>query len=157
MSGGPTLFVAPVRAGPALEGTAMLYTRGGHEIGEFARHRWAAPPARLLLPLLVGALESSGRFAAVVTPPVQAPANYRLDTELLAFEQDFSRVPSEVRLTLRATLTRTDSGRTVARSFEATVAAASDDPRGGVEAANQAVHRLLTELAGWVVAQAATP
>ena len=53
-------------------------------------------------------------------------------------------------MTLRAVLVNTTSRRVLAsREFEASVAASSDDPVGGVVAANQAVQRVLGELAAF--------
>jgi cholesterol transport system auxiliary component len=72
----------------------------------------------------------------------------RLDTEILRLQQEFLGVPSRVRFTLRAYLVESATRRVISsREFEATVDAASDDPRGGVTAAHQAVRRVLTELA----------
>jgi cholesterol transport system auxiliary component len=56
--------------------------------------------------------------------------------------------PSRVRFTLRATLVENKTRRVLAgREFEAVAPASSDDPYGGVVAANQAVRTVLENLA----------
>lgn len=156
--GGPSVLVSPPRGGPGFDTTAMAYGRRAHEIEYFARHRWVAPPAQMLAPLLVQALEASGRFSAVVTPPAIARPRWRLDTELLTLRQDFSAVPSRMALVLRAQLTDLGAPQSVvARTFAVSVPAPTDDPRGGAQAARRAVESLLPEVAAWVAAASGAP
>jgi cholesterol transport system auxiliary component len=125
----------------------MAYLSRPYELGYFARHEWADTPARMLLPLLVQALESSGHYRAVISGPSAAQAELRLDTEVLAFQQEFTGPAPEARVALRAQLVDLDSRRVVAtRSFEATESAVTPDPYGGVVALNRALDRLLGEL-----------
>lgn len=154
---GVVLLVAPPRASPGYDTAAMVYGRGPQELNHFARHRWADAPARMLAPLIVQALEGSGGFAAVVTPPTAARAGLRLDTEVMRLRQDFSRLPSRVEFVLRAQLTDLASGGVVAsRTFSATVESERDTPEAGALAANRAVKTVLDELAAWA-AQSISP
>jgi len=103
----------------------------------------------MLAPLLAEALLRDGRF-----DPVQGGENLgaalRLETEIVALQQEFSAQPSQVRFTLRARLLDLAERRVVANSaFEAVEGAPSDDPYGGVIAANRAVDRVLDEVAAW--------
>ena len=124
---------------PGFDTPKMAYQRKPYEIEYFATHRWADTPARMLRPLIVGALQP----AAIA----QGSAAFRLDTELIRLLQDFTSQPSRIRITLRAQLTDVKNNRVIAtRVFDESENAASDDPYGGVIAANLALSRLLDDL-----------
>ena len=151
------LEVAAPRARPGFDTPLMAYTQRASALEYFARHRWADAPARMLAPLIAQALEQSGGYRAVVQAPSLAAANLRLETELVLLQQEFGARPSRVRLTVRAQLIDADSRRVLASAeFDETEAAPSDDPYGGVIAANRALPRLLERLAAFSAEAAAT-
>ena len=142
------LEVTLPRARPGFDTPQMAYTQRANALEYFAKNRWADTPARMLAPLLAQALDHSGGFRAVVQAPSLAAANFRLDTELVRLQQEFGAKPSRVRLTVRAQLIDADARRVLASAeFDETEAAPSDDPYGGVVAANRALGRLLERLA----------
>ena len=147
---GPAIFVDAPRGGPGAEGSRMAYARRPNELAYYARSQWAEPPARMLRPLLVGALERTGRFQAV-TDVAPAPAGgLRLDSEVVRLRQEFTERPSRVRLTLRLELADAASRRVVGtREIETVEIAPSDDAPGGVAAANAAARRAVVEAATW--------
>ena len=86
----------------------------------------------------------------IVNPPHAAAGELRLDTEIIRLQHEFATAPSRVRFTLRATLVDEKARRVLARrEFDAAIPAASDDPRGGVVAANRAVQTVLENLAAF--------
>ncbi len=124
--------------------------REAHKLEYFAHSEWVDPPARMLAPLLVAALTRSGAFRAVVLTPSAAAGDLRLDTEIIRLQHEFQTRPSRVRFTLRAYLVEENTRRVLAwREFEAADSAASDDPYGGIVAANRAVQTVLAELAAF--------
>lgn len=144
----PTLLVSAPRASSGLDSRRILYQREPHRLDHFAHSDWADTPARMLAPLIVAALEQSGSFHAVVVTPGTTEAGLRLDTEILRLQQQFDSTPSQVRFTLRAHLVDSRSRRVLAwREFDLRIAAPSDDPRGGVVAANTAVQQAMQQLA----------
>lgn len=144
----PTLIVNPPHAAAGFDSQRIIYVREAHKIEYFAHSEWVDPPARMLIPLLVGALEATGAFRAVVPTPTAAAGQLRLDTEIVRLQHEFGTAPSRVRFTLRATLVDEKARRVLAaREFETAVNAASDDPPGGVAAANLAVQIVLGNLA----------
>lgn len=146
----PTLVVSPPYAAAGLDSRRILYVRKAHALEYFAHSEWVDTPARLLAPLIVEATARSGAFGAVVLTPSVASGDLRLDTELRRLQQEFLGSPSRVRFTLRATLLEVATGRVIAaREFEAVAPAPSEDPYGGVLAANQAVRSVLGSLAGF--------
>jgi len=146
----PTLIVSVPRAAAGFDTRHIVYLRRAHEIEFFAHSQWVDTPAQMLTPLVTRAVEYSGAFKAVLSAPTTALGELRLDTEIVRLQQEFTEVPSRVRLTLRAVLLDTATRRVVAlREFDASVPAASDDPAGGVAAARLAVQRVLGELAAF--------
>lgn len=154
----PVLLVQPTRAAAGFDSPRILYRRETHRLDAFAYSEWAEPPARMLAPLLLDALEHTGAFRAVVVSTGAATADYRLDTELVQLLQDFSTTPSRVVLRLRATLVQESTRRVHAvRPFDVTLEAPSDDPAGGVVAANQAATRLVRDVAAFCAEAIRTP
>jgi cholesterol transport system auxiliary component len=152
-----TLTVSPPHAAAGFDSPRMMYLRQADKLEYFAHNEWVDTPARMLAPLIVGAVESTGVFRAVVQTPSAAASDVRLDTEILRLQQDFRVAPSQVRFALRAYLVESKTRRVIAtREFEAAVPAASDNPLGGVGAANAAVRQVLGSLAAFC-AEAAGP
>ena len=146
----PTLIVNPVHASAGFDSKRIIYQREANKQEYFAYNEWVDTPARMLTPLLVGALERNGAFRAVVQTPSAAAGDLRLDLELVRLQQDFTTTPSRVRLTLHAYVMDDTSRRVLAwRDIQVETAAATDDPRGGVAAANLAVRDALGQLAGF--------
>lgn len=154
-SGAPVLLVTRPRAHPGFESSRMAYVRKSHELEYFSRNQWVDTPAKMLAPILVQALEASGAFASVSQASGGITAQLRLDSEIVRLQQEFTSVPSKVRFTLRAQLIDVAGRRILAtREYDISENAASDDPYGGVVAANRAVHRALSEAAGFFAAEA---
>jgi cholesterol transport system auxiliary component len=148
----PTLIVNPTHAAAGFDSPRIVYLREAHRLNYFAHSEWVDPPARMLAPLLVAAIANSGAFRAVVPTPGAASGDLRLDTEIIRLQHEFQSSPSRVRFTLRATLVDDRTRRVLAwREFEALVPAASEDPYGGVLAANQAVQNVLQDLSQFLI------
>jgi cholesterol transport system auxiliary component len=150
------LEVSVPRAAPGFDTAALVYVQKPYVLDAFATHRWADAPARMIGPPLARALEQTGYFRAVVPAPAGVPADLRIDTELVRLQQDFTRRPSRVELSLRFRLLDLRGRRVVAsRVVDVDVPAPSDDPDGGVMAANEALANALTQAAAFAVAAAA--
>lgn len=146
----PTMIVNLPRAAPGFDTTQIVYVRRLYEIEYFAHNQWVDTPSNMLAPMMVHAIERSGAFHAVLGAPTSATGQLRLETELVRLQQDFSTSSSHVRLTLRAALVDTTSRRVIAsREFDARVNAPSDDPYGGVIAAQRAASQVMAGLAAF--------
>jgi cholesterol transport system auxiliary component len=144
---GPTLTVNPPRAAAGYDSARMLYLRQPQLLEAFLHSEWVEPPARLLGPLIVAELQRGGRFGAVLSAPSPAAGDWRLDVELLRLQQDFTVTPSQLRLSLRATLVDSSTRRVIAwQTFDDSVPAASEDAYGGVLAAQAALRNVLGPL-----------
>jgi cholesterol transport system auxiliary component len=145
-----TLIINPPYAAAGYDSQRIIYTRDAHKLEYFAHSEWVDPPARMVAPLLVAAVESTGAFRAVIRGPSAAAGDLRLDTEIIRLQHEFQTQPSRVRFTLRAYVVNEKTRRVVAqREFDTAVPAASEDPYGGVVAANRAVQIVLESLAGF--------
>lgn len=149
------LTVEMPRAAPGYDSRQMVYQRRPGQLEAFAFHEWVEPPAAMLAPLLVRALQRSGAFRVVLLAPSAVAGGWRLETGLLHLHQDFTRQPSQLRLSLRAVLLDAASRQALAwREFEISVPAAGDDPVAGAVAAQRAAQQLLAEVAAFCAAQA---
>ena len=152
-AGLPTLLVSPPHAVAGFDGNRMIYLRQDHKLESFAHSQWADPPARMLAPLIVAAIGKTGAFRAIVPTPSAAAGDLRLDTEIIRLQHEFLGSPSRVRFTLRAYIVDDKTRLVLARrEFDASVPATSEDPYGGVVAANGAVRAVLEELAAFCAA-----
>ena len=146
----PTLLVNPSHAAPGFDSQHIVYVRVAHQLEHIAHSEWVDTPARMLAPLMMAALEGTGAFRAVVPPASGIAGDLRLDTEVLRLQQEFGGGPSSVRFTLRATLADNATRRVISsREFDASVGAGSNDPYGGVVAANRAVQQVMQQLASY--------
>ncbi len=155
--GGKVLTVSMPRGAPGFDSNRMLYVREAHNLEAYTQSTWVDTPARMLLPLLVYSLETTGEFAAVLSAPT-APitGELQLDTEILRFQQEFLSQSSELRVVLRAQLLNMASHRVLATQvFELTEPAPSENAEGGVRAANRALKRLLAAINAFVIANQA--
>lgn len=151
-----TLIVNTPKAAAGYGTSHIVYARRTQEIEYFAFSLWVDTPAQMLTPLIVRAVERTGAFQAVTAAPTAAASRFRLDTEIVRLQQDFSASPSLVRLTMRAVLIETTTRAVIAgREFDASVTSMSEDTYGGVIAAQAVTQRVLTELAAFCAEAAA--
>jgi cholesterol transport system auxiliary component len=131
----------------------MAYATQAHQIAYFGRHEWADTPSRMLLPLLVRALQDTRCFNAVVAPPYAYHYTHALRTDLVELLQDFTSQPPTLRLVLRAQLSDDAAGRVIAsREVVLREPLSQGTAEAGVSAANRATTRALQEVVMFVLA-----
>ncbi len=144
---GPVIEVATPVANPGFATTGIAYREQPFELAYFAFNEWAAPPPKMLQPLLVEALEGGGVFSAVVDGSQRLRADRRLQTRLLYLIHDFSGDISRLEIALRAVVIDMASREIiVTRTLRTFEPAPTDNAYGGVVAANRALERLLPEV-----------
>ena len=145
-----TLVVNLPRAAPGYDTVRIAYVSRPLQIDYFAHSQWVDTPSNMLAPMMVRAIGRTGAFHAVLGVPTSAVGQLRLESELVRLQQDFTATPSQVRLTLHATLVDVATRRVIAsREFDARVPASTDDPYGGVTAAQQAASQVVAALAAF--------
>ncbi|MBA3696893.1 MAG: membrane integrity-associated transporter subunit PqiC, partial [Methylotenera sp.] len=143
----PTIIITTPRASAGFDTRHMIYMRQAHKLEYFAHSEWVNAPAHMLAPLIMTAIEGSNAFNAVVLSPANVSGDFRLDSEVVRLQQEFDSQPSKVRFTLRVYMVDNATRKVIAmREFDETAIANSDDPYGGVIAANHAVQLVLEKL-----------
>lgn len=150
--------VAMPHARAGFDTDQMAYMQRPSEIEYFSHNRWADTPARMLAPAMVQAIERTGAFQAVVRDANAVHTDLRLETELIRLEQNFSVHPSRVDIAVRVLLAGSGTeGKLATAQFEENEQAPSDDPYGGVMAANRALSRLVAHVAEFCAQQLSAP
>jgi len=143
-----TLAVNLSTAAAGFDSARMVYSRVPYKLEYFAHSQWIDTPARMLTPLILNTLKAKSLFSAVTLTPSTANSHFSLDTQIIRLQQEFFGSQSRERLTLRATLIDNVKREVVfVRELDAVVAAKTENPYGGVVAANEAVEMLLEQLA----------
>jgi cholesterol transport system auxiliary component len=102
----------------------------------------------MLTPLILNTLKAKSLFSVVTLTPSTANSHYSLDTQIIQLQQEFFSPQSRERFKFRVTLIDNVKHEVVfVRELETVVAAKTDNPYGGVVAANEAVQILLEQLA----------
>lgn len=148
----PVLIVTTPRAHGGYDTHRIAYMEQAFGLRYYTRSRWADTPSRMLAPLLADAIQATGQFQALYAVPGSIAADYRLDTELIRFHQDFTQQPGVVHITLRAQLVDLRENRVVrTQQFNIVEPTTANDSYGGVVAANRAVSQLLNEVAQFCI------
>jgi cholesterol transport system auxiliary component len=147
-----TLIINVPRAASGFDSQRIVYVREANQLEYFAHSEWVDPPAHMLGPLLVTAVQKTGAFAAVVLASGTAAGDVRLSTDIVKLQQNFQTTPSRVQLSLRVYLTDEKTRRVLGwRDFSGEAPATSGTPQGGVAAANQVVQDVLSQVAQFLV------
>lgn len=141
-----TLLVLMPETNSIYDTTAMAYTIHPYQVAFFAKNAWADTPAKMLQPLIVQSLRKTHYFHAVVTSSLERH-NYILATQIQQLQQDFIVTPSLLRFYVHVQLIRAGTNRVIAeKQFSLVEIMPSQNPYGGVIAANQATADLLVQL-----------
>ena len=129
----------------------MTYTMRPYEHTYYAYSQWADTPPRMMEPLVVQALESSGLFAAVVDVSSSVSARLRVDIDLLVLQHEFHVEPSQGRIVVRVQLHDLDTSQVLGtRVLQAERPAPTENAYGGALALNLALEDILGELIDWI-------
>jgi len=141
------LLVTVSKEAPGFDSNRIAYTREPPKLDYYRDSVWSDTPAKMLLPILVRAFESSGAFKAVVSPPSPALADVRVAVDVIRLQQEFMTRPSQVRLITRLKVVEMKSGHVLeTRLFEAVAPAPSENAAGAARAANAVVQQVLNEM-----------
>lgn len=148
--GATVVLVSTPSAAPGYDTADMIYTKNRYQFDHFSTHKWRAPPAEMLQPLLVKSLQNSGCFATVASAPYSGVSDITLSTQLLALHQEFLGNRSQERMDIDVTLLDSNSNQALASQRFSCVIPATADPYGGVIAANEATAELMDRISAFV-------
>ena len=151
---GPSLLISEPEAMAGYQTGQMLYINKPFEMSSFAHSAWASPPANMLSPLIIQSVQRCGYFYAVASGVFADTTDYRLDTQLMALQQNFLVKPSVLELMVKVVVTHIADNRAVAsRIISEHVQCPQDTPYGGVIAANKATQLFTAKVTDFVVKQ----
>ncbi len=134
-----TLLISKPEAMAGYQTDQMLYVNTPFTLEPFAKNAWTSPPAAMLYPVLVQYIQDSHVFRAITSSPFADKTDYRLDTQLIALNQNFLSQPSILNFTVKLALTRVSDNHVLASQLITKhIPCSSNTPLGGVVAANQA-------------------
>lgn len=147
-----TLLVTATEAAAGYQTEQMLYIKKPYALEPFANNAWVNPPADMIYPLVLQSLQRTNLFKAVTSNAYTLGVDYRLDTQLLALEQNFLKKPSVLEFSGKMVLTHVNDNKVLAsRIINLQIPCPSDTPYGGVIAANKATQQFTAILAQFVV------
>jgi len=143
-----TLEVASFTVDPALDRDELVWRRGPVEIGGYAHHRWARPPAEAARSFVADALHRAGVCSVVATDPAPERADYVLRAHLSRCEEVDGEEGWTGVVELRVVVVR-PAGREeiLRRVYARSVPAAVRNPGAVVEAIGQALESIGEDLA----------
>ncbi|VVP22270.1 hypothetical protein PS843_03847 [Pseudomonas fluorescens] len=150
-----TLLVLPPETEPIYDITQMAYTTKAYEIAYFSQNEWGATPSQMIQPLIVETLRHTHHFSEVLPSPHFGLHTFALRTEILELKQDFTSDPAMLQLAMRFYLSRAATNQVIAtKELSVREPMRERTPYAGVVAANEAMGKLLQELAKFVVEKA---
>lgn len=149
------LIVARPRAPQSLDTDRIAVAQPGLRFDHYNGLRWSEPAPEMLQSLLVGSLQASGRYEAVLSAPSRVPSDLQLDVELQRFEASYATPGAApvVHVQLQLTLVDTGRGQRLSSLVVSGQSPAAADRRGEVMAAFE---RATTEALGGVATWLAT-
>lgn len=145
--GDKILLVTVSKEAPGFDTNRIAYTREPLKLDYYQDSHWSDTPAKMLLPILVRAFETTGAFKAVVSPPSPSLADYRVDVDIIRLQQELMTQPSQVRFIARIKVLDMRNRHVLAtRVFQAAESAPSENAYGAAQAANTAVRKVLEEM-----------
>lgn len=150
-----TLLVLVPEATPVYATTQMAYTTQAYQVAYFSQNEWAETPAQMIQPLVVTALSNTHYFSEVLASPHFGRHTFVLRSEILELKQDFTSEPAMLQLAIRFHLSREATNQVIAtKELSVREPMRERNPHAGVVAANEAMAKVLRELASFIIEKA---
>jgi cholesterol transport system auxiliary component len=147
-----TLLVLVPETEPIYATTQMAYTTQAYQIAYFSQNEWAETPSQMIQPLIVKTLRNTHYFSEVLSPPHFGRHTVALRTEILELKQDFTSEPAMLQLKMRFYLSREATNQVIAtKEWSVREPMRERNPYAGVAAANEAIAKVLRELARFII------
>jgi cholesterol transport system auxiliary component len=106
----------------------------------------------MIQPLIVKTLRNTHYFSEILSPPHIGRHTFALRTEILELKQDFTSEPAMLQLAMRFDLSREATDQVIAtKELSVREPMMERNPYAGVVAANEAIAKVLRELARFVI------
>jgi cholesterol transport system auxiliary component len=149
-----TILISETGAVAGHQTEQMHYINKPYQLSSFVKNSWISPPAGMLASLMVQSMQHSNYFFAVASGPDSDKTDYRLDTQLIALQQNFLTNPTTLEFGIQVVLTHINDSRVVAsHTFTQSMPCPSNNPYGGVVAANNTIKLFTASLTNYVISE----
>ena len=129
----------------------MHFSYSSIDRGTYQNSEWSNSMARLLQGTFIEALDESRLFKAVLSDTSTAREDYRLESNIFAFEHRVRGDQSHAVVSIQFNLISVETGRMAkSKRFSYIEATPTKDAKGYVTATNTAVSKLSRDLVNWL-------
>ncbi len=129
----------------------MNFSYSNNDHGTYVNSEWSNNMSKLLQGTFIEVLEGSKLFKVVLSDTTTLKENFRLESNIFAFEHRVRGTQSHAIISVQFTLINADTGRLVkSKRFSYSEATASVDAQGYAAATNVALARLSRDLVAWL-------
>ena len=129
----------------------MNFSYSHSDYGTYMNSQWSNHMSKLLQGTFIDVLDSSKLFKAVLSDTTTLKVNYRLESNIFAFEHQVRGKVSHAIISIQFTLIDADTGKLVkSKRFTYKEATKSTDAQGYAIATNAAMARLSKDLVLWL-------
>jgi len=129
----------------------MNFSYSMSDRGTYQNSEWSNNMSKLLQGTLIDVLDKSRLFKAVLSDTTTLKENYRLESNIFAFEHRVRGESSHAVVSIQFTLIDADTGKLVkSKRFSYQEPTPSTDAKGYAMATNAVMARLSKDLVGWL-------
>ena len=129
----------------------MNFSYSHNDYGTYMNSEWSNHMSKLLQGTVIDVLDSSKLFKAVLPDTTTLKVNYRLESNIFAFEHQVRGEASHSIISIQFTLIDANTGKLVkSKRFTYKEATPSTDAQGYARATNIAMDRLSKDLVTWL-------
>ena len=129
----------------------MNFSYSNNDRGTYQNSQWSNNTGKLLQGTFIEVLDNAKVFKAVLSDTTTLKTNYRLESNIFAFEHRVRDTQSHAIISIQFTLINADTGVLVkSKRFSYQEATASINAEGYASATNVAMSRLSSDLVGWL-------
>ena len=122
-----------------------------NDYGTYMNSEWSNHMSKLLQGTVIDVLDSSKLFKAVLPDTTTLKVNYRLESNIFAFEHQVRGKLSHAIISIQFTLIDADTGKLVkSKRFTYKESTPSTDAEGYASATNAAISKLSKDLVQWL-------
>ena len=129
----------------------MNFSYSSSDRGNYQNSEWSNDMSKLLQGTFIEVLERAKLFKVVLSDTTTLKENYRLESNVFAFEHRVRESQSHAVISVQFTLINADTGKLVkSKRFSYSEATPSIDAQGYASATNVAMDRLSKDLIAWL-------
>jgi len=129
----------------------MNFSYSSSDRGTYQNSEWSNDMSKLLQGTFIEVLDNAKLFKVVLSDTTTLKENYRLESNVFAFEHSVRETQSYAIVSVQFTLINADTGKLVkSKRFSYREATPSVDAKGYAKATNVAMTKLSQDLVGWL-------